>query len=180
MQCPRCGVALERKTVRGRSTEIDRCPTCGGIWFDDGEIAELLGIPRSAIRLIPADASTTKLLCPRCKLTLHIFAYPGTMTVVEGCRQCGGIRLDAGEFEEIRRSQRTSRMECPKCGHEQTRADTCAQCGVIMNKATSVRTRPETKSAPPALHAEIAGVKGTLIRFIDRSLSAMLQGIRQG
>lgn len=180
MQCPRCAVALERKTVRGRVTEIDRCPTCGGIWFDDGEIAELLGMPRSGVRMIPAEARAARLPCPRCNQALYIFAYPGTMTVVEGCRQCGGIRLDAGEFEEIRRSQRTSRMECPKCGHEQMRADACAQCGVIMDKAISARPPRAPRAAPPDMHGEIAGLKGMLIRFIDRSLSAMLRGLRPG
>ena len=180
MHCPLCRVELERKTVRGRSTDIDRCPKCGGIWFDDGEVAELLGIPHSGRAAIPANARVAQVPCPRCNEPLHLFAYPGTMTVVEGCRRCGGIRLDAGEFEEIRGSQQAARMACPKCGHEQARAETCTQCGVIMNKAASSRPRPEKSAPPVAMHAEIPGMKGTLIRFIDRSLSAMLQGIRNG
>ena len=84
----------------------------GGIWFDDGEIAELLGMPHSGRAAIPANARVSQQPCPRCNEPLHVFAYPGTMTVVDGCRRCGGIRLDAGEFEEIRGSQQASRIEC--------------------------------------------------------------------
>lgn len=178
MQCPLCKVALERKTVRGRTTEIDRCPKCGAIWFDDGEVAELLGMPLSGRATIPANARVAQLACPRCNEPLNLFAYPGTMTVVEGCRHCGGIRLDTGEFEEIQRVQQASRMECPKCGHEQASAETCARCGVIMSKAACARPRQEKSSPPVAMHAEIPGMKGALIRFIDRSLSAMMHGIR--
>ena len=180
MKCPQCRIGLERKTVRGRTTEIDRCPKCGGIWFDDGEIAELLGSPDQGRISVPAEARVApQLECPRCNEPLYLFAWPGTLTVAEGCRRCGGMRLDAGEFEEIRKAQIVARVQCPKCGHEQARAESCVQCGVIMAKAAEPAPRRERAAAAP-MHGEIAGVKGTLIRFIDRSLSTMLDGIRNG
>jgi uncharacterized protein len=41
--CPRCaGQVLERKWFSDEKTvEIDQCPTCGGIWLDDGEFSKI-------------------------------------------------------------------------------------------------------------------------------------------
>lgn len=159
MNCPHCNVALERKVVRGRTTEIDRCPKCGGIWFDDGEVAALLGSRERAA--VPPDARVDpRLQCPKCRVPLSIFGYPGTLTVAEGCRRCGGIWLDAGEFEEIRKSkasqpERRQPVPVPR------------------------QQRPRPPQSTPPMHQEIGGLKGSLIRFIDRSLSAMVDGIRK-
>ncbi len=47
LNCPRCGVVMERYTQKGIT--LDRCPTCQGSWFDTGEIAAVFGLtpPRS-------------------------------------------------------------------------------------------------------------------------------------
>lgn len=39
MRCPRCGVALEERDENG--VTIDECPSCRGLWLDNGEL-ELL------------------------------------------------------------------------------------------------------------------------------------------
>ncbi|MDB6133708.1 MAG: hypothetical protein JWM59_1951 [Verrucomicrobiales bacterium] len=41
--CPRCGdQALERKWFsEAKSVEIDQCPSCAGIWLDDGEFSKI-------------------------------------------------------------------------------------------------------------------------------------------
>lgn len=41
--CPRCaGQVLDRKWYSDEKTvEIDVCPTCGGIWLDDGEFSKI-------------------------------------------------------------------------------------------------------------------------------------------
>lgn len=180
MTCPRCSLELERKIVRGRTTEIDRCAKCGGIWFDDGEIGEIIGAGPGRINVPAAARMNEKESCPRCRKPLHAFAYPGTMTIVEGCRSCAGLWLDAGELEEIRKTQSTSRMECPRCGAEQPRAEACAQCGVVISKAAvPVRREPARPGQPPPpLHGEIPGVKGSIIRFIDTALSRLMDGIK--
>ena len=36
MRCPKCGQHLEEIHLRG--VEIDKCFSCGGIWFDEGEL----------------------------------------------------------------------------------------------------------------------------------------------
>jgi hypothetical protein len=48
MKCPKCGGDLEE--INYKSTMIDRCPQCKGIWLDHGEL-ELV---------VKADAKVTK------------------------------------------------------------------------------------------------------------------------
>lgn len=36
MNCPKCGMALQEITMKG--VAVDQCSTCGGLWFDAGEL----------------------------------------------------------------------------------------------------------------------------------------------
>ena len=38
MHCPKCGRELERVTTSLKGFQVDRCPSCHGIWFDKGEV----------------------------------------------------------------------------------------------------------------------------------------------
>lgn len=40
LKCPKCGADLKTETFHG--IQVDRCPECHGIWFDDGEIGLLM------------------------------------------------------------------------------------------------------------------------------------------
>lgn len=39
--CPKCSGAMETGTIYEGRIELDRCKSCGGFWFDAGEIASL-------------------------------------------------------------------------------------------------------------------------------------------
>ncbi len=41
INCPRCEKPMSRGGLIEPSLEIDHCPTCGGLWFDPGELAAL-------------------------------------------------------------------------------------------------------------------------------------------
>ena len=41
LRCPKCGNELD-ETVMDEVT-VDICPTCHGVWLDDGELAKLTG-----------------------------------------------------------------------------------------------------------------------------------------
>jgi hypothetical protein len=41
MKCPKCGFDLHETSFRG--VNIDKCYHCGGIWFDDKELEQILG-----------------------------------------------------------------------------------------------------------------------------------------
>ncbi len=39
MRCPKCG--LELHTMHMRNVDVDACMSCGGLWFDGGEIEKM-------------------------------------------------------------------------------------------------------------------------------------------
>jgi uncharacterized protein len=40
MKCPKCGADLATEDYH--NVQVDRCPDCGGMWLDSGEIEDLL------------------------------------------------------------------------------------------------------------------------------------------
>lgn len=42
MKCPKCGADLHVQHYSG--IEVDRCPECHGIWFDEGEAERLIEV----------------------------------------------------------------------------------------------------------------------------------------
>ena len=40
MNCPRCNVSLEVSQRQG--VEIDKCPSCRGVWLDRGELDKII------------------------------------------------------------------------------------------------------------------------------------------
>jgi hypothetical protein len=39
MHCPKCG--MEMKTIQINKVDIDKCFSCGGLYFDDGELEKV-------------------------------------------------------------------------------------------------------------------------------------------
>jgi ribosomal protein L37AE/L43A len=40
MKCPKCGADLVSETRHG--IQVDRCPECHGVWFDAGEVEQMI------------------------------------------------------------------------------------------------------------------------------------------
>ena len=40
MRCPKCGAELVTEEYHG--IQVDRCPECHGVWFDAGEVEQIL------------------------------------------------------------------------------------------------------------------------------------------
>lgn len=185
MRCPQCSEQLVEQKVRGPSTEVDHCAACGGFWFDQGEVAEVLGARAVHPLPFPADAAVNASRdCPRCHQPLVLFAYPGTLTVIDACRQCHGIWFDADELKGIHEARSQSRMSCPKCGSVQPEAESCATCGVLVAKvrAAAAERSPELprvrRPTPPAPASEPRGLKQSILSFIDAALARLWAGIR--
>ena len=115
MKCPACAAPLTALNVEGLT--VDACRTgCGGIWFDNFELArvdqahEQLGEALAAMEFNPtAVVLQQKRPCPKCpgiKLLQHKFS-PAKPVIVDECPNCGGIWLDGGELAEIRRPATT-------------------------------------------------------------------------
>lgn len=89
------------------------CRQCGGIWFDRGELDDVLRAalnqPRAVGDLDPrAGTPTTRfpprgLACPRCDgATLAQAVFGGVSSIeLDGCPQCAGHWADGGELDAL-------------------------------------------------------------------------------
>lgn len=106
MKCPRCHEPLLVLDLDG--VEIDRCPGCGGMWLDPGELdtlGELAGlgehcghdfVVRSAA---PAASQGSAGPCPRCRRRLSPFAWPGVAGLqLDRCPRGHGWWFDPAEL----------------------------------------------------------------------------------
>ncbi len=106
MNCLRCSHAMSKQ--RSHGVLVDRCPGCGGIWLDAGELKGLLSrarrrsdrelelqerSERAAERARTVDVAG---LCPRCQQPLLPSITGGVE--VDRCRHCGGLFFDGGEL----------------------------------------------------------------------------------
>ena len=107
LRCPGDGGRLEK--VEREGVTLDRCGSCGGIWFDARELARVTReatVERLARRVGPYAAESA-FPCPRCGGK----CYKSFVVEVEAdtCSACRGVWLDAFELEEAKRQVRTER-----------------------------------------------------------------------
>lgn len=107
MKCPRCSSAMETVEVEGE--EINRCTSCGGLWFDEFELADLTAREGSEkVDTGRADKSNQHsqavLNCPKCGSPMvRMVDAQHTHIWYETCDECGGSFLDAGEFRDLKK-----------------------------------------------------------------------------
>lgn len=116
--CPKCGMELLEfgyQTIR-----IDQCSGCDGIWLDRGELEAVEHMHREGILSLELDTKwvrakekldqttpeeleerkrQTHMRCPRCSSALEEIQDHGIP--VDRCTTCGGVWLDAGEFDQV-------------------------------------------------------------------------------
>ena len=108
MNCPRCSAQLKPLTLG--DVPVHECPECHGVWFERGELTQ--AADRTAPDLAWMDFELWKdqelfnvaesaLKCPADGQGLAAIHYGDTGVVVDHCVKCGGVWLDAGEFEHI-------------------------------------------------------------------------------
>ncbi len=110
MNCPKCLAELAVLDVDG--LELDSCPSCQGVWFDNDELRQ--GKDLSDENLVWMDFELWKhtdrfelqpgVECPKCAVTMGSMLYGDTGVTVEHCSKCRGVWLDEGELEHIVRS----------------------------------------------------------------------------
>jgi len=112
MKCPACFNVLTPQPVGG--VTVDICEGgCGGVWLDAFELQRLEGKEESQTEYLLQIARDPTLVvdmarkreCPRCssvKLKRRFFS-PRRRVEIDECPGCGGVWLDAGELEEIRK-----------------------------------------------------------------------------
>ena len=106
MNCPRCKtVDLKKDKPKNSDLMLDYCSKCGGIWFDETELEQIV---TQAIRdlALPEKAVKLSRVCPKCKKYLYEFNYPQTYVKIDMCKECKGIWFDAGELKEMQAVRR--------------------------------------------------------------------------
>lgn len=201
MHCPKCeGAILKESTIKTKNINLDRCPTCKGLWFDKGELNTILSVRAVKELVIPNFSSHhPNIKCPKCHKGMHEFCYPGTTTFVDACTDCGGIWLDNLEWKEISVARDIkNKISCPKCNELQKKSGSCVCCGIIFSKYNKVKqgslsvddsvtasVSVSTDNSASAFNIgttqyiresyadDIPGLKGILLRFIDRSIDKL-------
>ncbi|MFC1745162.1 zf-TFIIB domain-containing protein [Candidatus Riflebacteria bacterium] len=130
---------LEMPFLPGEDLLIDYCPSTKGLWFDGGEVEELLKIAQKGdnkkINLLKAMYALKSKLgkgkkyrCPDCT-TLNMYSMTTSEGVtVDMCQDCKGVWFDYGEagrtvelsqdipdFDEVLKQKKQSDKTCPKC-----------------------------------------------------------------
>jgi Zn-finger nucleic acid-binding protein len=103
LKCPRDGAPLTLGQEHG--IEVDRCPTCGGAWYEDEELVELeatVSDEEHRIGTIDYAKRDSELDCPVCNQRMRAFNYRAYNLELDACTQEHGFWLDAGESARIR------------------------------------------------------------------------------
>lgn len=111
MFCPACRGLL--REYQSRKNTIDVCSSCGGIWFDEGELLEYVTNLTEKQELYPEltpvffkardvlrveDLKPEIRYCPRCTQCMNKFNYAYDSNIfLDRCPGCGGIWTDPGE-----------------------------------------------------------------------------------
>jgi PAT family beta-lactamase induction signal transducer AmpG len=106
MRCPKCRSDMDQIEIE--DTVIDRCNSCKGIWFDEGEI-EALSNSKAAVEIDIGDTGIGKQHnlndqydCPRCGGQMEKKSdLQQTHIWYETCSDCNGSFFDAGEFLDL-------------------------------------------------------------------------------
>ncbi|MBN2532870.1 MAG: zf-TFIIB domain-containing protein [Spirochaetales bacterium] len=102
-KCPSCN--MELKEMQYHKQTVDMCPTCGGVFFDHGELETIVQIVDifKDIELSEEEIDTVSryekeriLLCPECNVELCAKEIAGE--IIDVCPECRGIWLDKGEI----------------------------------------------------------------------------------
>lgn len=120
MRCPNCSkIDLKDERVGGSGRDgigIDRCPSCGGIWFDMLELENVLRLKPAELLRSDVNAAYSRSAadgpagagprrnCPRCEGTVYLIkmkSRAGRGATVDSCKVCFGAWLDVGELARL-------------------------------------------------------------------------------
>lgn len=114
IKCPACGSIMTKIFIPSQGVSLDICDKgCGGIFFDNRELDKFKNCPESNIQEISellsvkeyarVDQNITR-VCPNCSTNMVKTELPNSSVQLDTCYNCGGIFLDYGELDLIRKS----------------------------------------------------------------------------
>ncbi len=107
-ECFSCKKETERALLY--NVEVDYCPKCLGMWFEEDELRLAKDMKDENLKWIDIDLwedeakfkiSKGGKLCPTDRLPLYEVEYGDSGIRVDVCNICRGIWLDKGEFKQI-------------------------------------------------------------------------------
>lgn len=105
-ECPKCGGKLD--VIMSNDVKLDKCISCGGIWFDDGELYKLLTTSVS-LMIDGLESTDTEAynkqegFCPLCndvKLE-RVQSKTDPNLAIDKCPSCHGVWLERGELTTL-------------------------------------------------------------------------------
>jgi Zn-finger nucleic acid-binding protein len=107
LKCPKDGGMMDKIDAHG--IKLDRCVTCGAVWFDAKELEQLQRDKQAAESVdigartrSTAPIKTRNLRCPRDNEPMLDIEHPKQSHImIMECGTCGGHLLDAGEFKDM-------------------------------------------------------------------------------
>lgn len=153
-KCSYCNSALLTGKVGDSGLKIDECPKCEAIYFDRGEMDDLLRLVGRAslpiaegVKFESSKLIETKEKCPCCR-TETLWAYQGKEDRFKTCRACNGILTSVEVLQKIAQNSLfgptmfTFRAcsgvikKCRFCHEEQNAANAaCQKCGREIGRA---------------------------------------------
>ena len=103
MKCPNCADSVLATALTTQGVEIDRCPTCQGVWLERGEIFLFATKARSIaanLERARADQRPSEKLSPLSGEPMAEITYPGGPHI-DYCPRSGGLWFDAGELKAL-------------------------------------------------------------------------------
>ncbi|MBN2344195.1 MAG: zf-TFIIB domain-containing protein [Deltaproteobacteria bacterium] len=100
LDCPRCTNG-KLEEIEVDEILIDRCVVCGGVWFDQGELTQIVG-EESGVKDLEAamPEKQADILCPRCVDIIlreqQLCELDGVSVSVYRCPSCLGTWMDRG------------------------------------------------------------------------------------
>lgn len=112
--CPVCQAPLAPVTLHRQ--DLDRCPSCRGLFLDRGELGAIITMVAIArevvleepdIDTVPDLERQREIRCPADGTRMHPVDAAGI--ILDACPDCGGIWLDSGEIAALKLAENNIR-----------------------------------------------------------------------
>ncbi len=109
MNCPN-NHKEEMQKALFHNVEVDYCPECLGIWFEQDELRYAKDDKDQQLKWLDFDiwkdkkkfkVSDINRKCPVCRIPLVQVSYDDSKVKIDFCKHCQGVWLDRGEFKQI-------------------------------------------------------------------------------
>ncbi len=116
MDCIKCDGRLEKVMID--EVEVDQCNKCSGIWFDLGELRQIVNASDIDTLKNQVDNNqghdSRKSTCPRCGgdgNMVQVASLKNKEIHIDTCSVCYGQWLDGGEIEKLKEQTLSEKLK---------------------------------------------------------------------